>query len=494
MGSEIEIPSVASDTDSETDRQNKRRSWWSALSRNSQGTLSTALGIPIAAFSVCRACGRKIPVFFSANMAAEDLMEAGVKQDTSTKVATIAHKPPETPRNRTVTGPPRCTQKRTIEAKIQSCASPFTTPSGTVQSLGLAFSPAQQKLSNQGLKEALSSTHSTGGCSFGESFDGNFSFHDVTGTSFEATQTASDPSSGKEIGSPPEVQGLTDRGACPTVPWIIDRPGRGLEVSKAARTVLSPLPSPVCVVLFYSECASGARRNEIVMRTLFPQHIPQAPSARQRDEGSTRTLNVSTIAEEGGDEDEESVVVRLWKKPVRVRTGSNKKVTVVVAEASPGPSTPEGLVLALSVLLCSHMVFTGEDKILEETHIHELRDVQALTRHVRTRGEEDEEDGLAFKQYFPRLTWLFQDFEACSYHSVASTVLSFVCAWVDLSVDPCHLATDFADATFRSLCFTHRARCWMTRATSFQTNAISTSCCESTVSVRCVSNIAAFLE
>jgi hypothetical protein len=202
-------------------------------------------------------------------------------------------------------------------------------------------------------------------------------------------------------------------------PWIVFSKHNGLEVCKQAREVMVALPTPVCIVLFYGNTESRLSRTEILVRTLFPSSIPENTC----HEGSlAEEMDVLGQASNGHKEKEEEkhVVVRLWRKVVRVKASDNKRVSVVIAEASPVPGLDEGLALALSSLICSHMVYCGQG-VLDEPRILELKSLHKLTKHVRARndvGESDdstsmgeEEDGLSFNTYFPRLTWLFQDFQ-----------------------------------------------------------------------------------
>jgi hypothetical protein len=197
--------------------------------------------------------------------------------------------------------------------------------------------------------------------------------------------------------------------ALPQIPWLVFSKSKGLEICTSAREVLTALPTPVCVVLFYGDEASRAARREILQRTLFPQSTSDQPSQ-------------SCIVEEhlperphgDGVTEDKQVVIGLWRKVIRVKGSDEKRVSVVVAESSKVPGLDEGLALAFSVLVSSHMVYCGEG-LLDEVRIQELTALHTLTRHVRARDEDDgndaEDDGLSFNLYFPRLTWLFRNFQ-----------------------------------------------------------------------------------
>jgi hypothetical protein len=197
------------------------------------------------------------------------------------------------------------------------------------------------------------------------------------------------------------------------IPWIVFSKDKGLEVCKEAREVVMSLPSPVCIVLFYGKSESRLSRTAVLVRTLFPSSV--------LENTSQQSLGAEDVVGQDGDgqqeDDESGVVVRVWRKVVRVKAGDNKRVSVVIAEASPVPGMDEGLALALSSLICSHMVYCGQG-VLDECRIQEeLKSVHQLTKHVRARNHvgdgapQDEEDGLSFNLYFPRLTWLLQDFQ-----------------------------------------------------------------------------------
>ena len=68
-------------------------------------------------------------------------------------------------------------------------------------------------------------------------------------------------------------------------------------------------------------------------------------------------------------------------------------------------------VLALCTLLSSHLVYNGVG-LLDAARIQQLTALRDLPKHIKTRDEQGfEEDGVAFGQHFPQLSWLLRDYD-----------------------------------------------------------------------------------
>ena len=83
-------------------------------------------------------------------------------------------------------------------------------------------------------------------------------------------------------------------------------------------------------------------------------------------------------------------------------------VPVTILESGPCGTVDSSIVLSLCILLSSHVVYNGAD-LLDAAHIHRLTALRDLPKIVNTREDDAVEDGIAFREHFPRLSWLLRD-------------------------------------------------------------------------------------
>ena len=87
-------------------------------------------------------------------------------------------------------------------------------------------------------------------------------------------------------------------------------------------------------------------------------------------------------------------------------------VEVTVLESGSFGIVDESVVLALCVLLSSHLVYNGVG-LLDAARIQHLTSIRALPNLINTHVDSAiEEDGLGFREHFPRLSWLLRDCDA----------------------------------------------------------------------------------
>ena len=87
-------------------------------------------------------------------------------------------------------------------------------------------------------------------------------------------------------------------------------------------------------------------------------------------------------------------------------------VEVTVLESGSFGIVDESVVLALCVLLSSHLVYNGVG-LLDAARIQHLTSIRALPNLINTHVDTAmEEDGLGFREHFPRLSWLLRDCDA----------------------------------------------------------------------------------
>ena len=87
-------------------------------------------------------------------------------------------------------------------------------------------------------------------------------------------------------------------------------------------------------------------------------------------------------------------------------------VEVTVLESGSFGVVDESVVLALCVLLSSHLVYNGVG-LLDAARIQHLTSIRALPNLINTHVDSAiEEDGLGFREHFPRLSWLLRDCDA----------------------------------------------------------------------------------
>lgn len=161
------------------------------------------------------------------------------------------------------------------------------------------------------------------------------------------------------------------------IPWITHHPGRGLEVTQGAEKFLSSVSAPLDLVVFYGEGGARGReeRSEVIIRSFFPNEIG-SHRALEAIEGAPTTTHPlcagddeialapapapASASSEDVKNQPTAVLIRLWTRVLRVKRVDGNIVSVVVADAMDQDGVQdEGLVLALALLLSSHVVYSG---------------------------------------------------------------------------------------------------------------------------------------
>jgi len=92
-------------------------------------------------------------------------------------------------------------------------------------------------------------------------------------------------------------------------------------------------------------------------------------------------------------------------------SGDEELVEVTILESGSCATVDDSVVLALCVLLSSHLVYNGAE-LLDAARIQNLTSLRDLPNTVSTRQDSSMEDGVAFREHFPRLSWLLRDSDA----------------------------------------------------------------------------------
>jgi hypothetical protein len=90
---------------------------------------------------------------------------------------------------------------------------------------------------------------------------------------------------------------------------------------------------------------------------------------------------------------------------------TDELVEITVLESGSCATIDESIVLALCILLSSQVVYNGMD-LLDAARIQKLTALRDLTKNINTREDSGLEDGVAFREHFPRLSWLLRDCDA----------------------------------------------------------------------------------
>ena len=156
------------------------------------------------------------------------------------------------------------------------------------------------------------------------------------------------------------------------VPWITHHPGKGIEVTPGAERFLSSVQSPLNLIIFYGEGGASGReeRSEVIIRSFFPNEIG-SHRASEAMESAAATLSgadggddhaPSCSATSGGgvkNQHVDAALIRLWTRVMRIKRVDGSTVSVVVADAMDQDGVQEGLILALCLLLSTHVVYYG---------------------------------------------------------------------------------------------------------------------------------------
>lgn len=86
-------------------------------------------------------------------------------------------------------------------------------------------------------------------------------------------------------------------------------------------------------------------------------------------------------------------------------------VEITILESGSCSTMDDSVVLSLCILLSSQLVYNGVD-LLDAACIQNLTALRDLPKHINTRGDSGTEDGIAFREYFPKLSWLLRDCDA----------------------------------------------------------------------------------
>jgi hypothetical protein len=92
-------------------------------------------------------------------------------------------------------------------------------------------------------------------------------------------------------------------------------------------------------------------------------------------------------------------------------SADEEMVEVTILESGACSSVDDSVSLALCLLLSSHLVYNGMN-MLDAAQIQQLTALRDLPKNINTRADAGMEDGVAFREHFPRLSWVLRDSDA----------------------------------------------------------------------------------
>eukprot|EP00288_Rhodomonas_lens_P016945 CAMPEP_0177713272 /NCGR_PEP_ID=MMETSP0484_2-20121128/12850_1 /TAXON_ID=354590 /ORGANISM="Rhodomonas lens, Strain RHODO" /LENGTH=350 /DNA_ID=CAMNT_0019225149 /DNA_START=248 /DNA_END=1297 /DNA_ORIENTATION=+ len=183
------------------------------------------------------------------------------------------------------------------------------------------------------------------------------------------------------------------------IPFVTYSQHSGFTMNPEASAILSNQPAPLRLLTVFGPPRTG--KTTFIRKAFFGQDV-DASSSEDNDGAGEEAATT------------DAVILWLWNVPAKYSrgdAGGNKVTEVMVCESGRCEEVEESVVFALCVLLSSLLVYNGV-RLLDSLHIDKLMTVRSLTRTIRVKEGVGEEDGVCFKQHFPRLTWLLRDCDA----------------------------------------------------------------------------------
>jgi len=176
------------------------------------------------------------------------------------------------------------------------------------------------------------------------------------------------------------------------VPFVTYNSREGLQVSPEVADRLTSQEAPLHVLTFFGEPKTG--------KSSFIRHaILRGKGLKVEDSGLSEVFHSRN-----------DVVIWLWNGIIRCKRDDGSEYDTIVLESKNVEGVDESVVFALCVLLSSHVVYNGMD-MLEPNNIQNLKVIKNLLKTIKATRDQEEEDGLTFREHFPHLSWLLRDID-----------------------------------------------------------------------------------
>ena len=171
------------------------------------------------------------------------------------------------------------------------------------------------------------------------------------------------------------------------------------EICPTAASILASLAKPICLCTVYGSPNTG--KSTLISRSIlaFDTEGQKISAIKYKDDSPS-------------DRSSDCTALWMWGRPLTVRRDSGEVVTIVICENGKGDGEwieNECILFALSILFSSHLLFNGTS-LLDEQRIAGLKVVKQLTRYIRSKSDnQGDEDGVAFREFFPSITWVVRN-------------------------------------------------------------------------------------